>query len=116
MRSQESHGGWRMEEERLLFAQIEAGRKENQPLKAIFAQVAAATGRKPNSVRNYYYARVKEQDLQTQALHVGAFVPFGQDDPEKKPCSMIARTELIEETLKEALEGRQIQPVIRGHQ
>ena len=44
------------------------------------------------------------------------FVPFGQDDPEKKPCSMIARTELIEETLKEALEGRQIQPVIRGHQ
>lgn len=80
MRSQESHGGWRMEEERLLFAQIEAGRKENQPLKAIFAQVAAATGRKPNSVRNYYYARVKEQDLQTQALHVGAFVPFGQDE------------------------------------
>lgn len=56
------------------------GRKENQPLKAIFAQVAAATGRKPNSVRNYYYARVKEQDLQTQALHVGAFVPFGQDE------------------------------------
>lgn len=34
----------------------------------------------PNSVRNYYYARVKEQDLQTQALHVGAFVPFGQDE------------------------------------
>ena len=31
-------------------------------------------------MRNYYYARVKEQDLQTQALHVGAFVPFGQDE------------------------------------
>ena len=44
------------------------------------------------------------------------FVPFGQDDPAKKPNSMIARTELIEDTLKEALEGRQIQPVIRGHQ
>lgn len=42
------------------------------------------------------------------------FVPFGQDDPVKKPCSMIARTSLIEETLKEALEGRQIQPVIQG--
>ena len=44
------------------------------------------------------------------------FVPFGQDDPAKKPNSMIARTELIEDTLKEALEGRQIQPVIRGWQ
>ena len=44
------------------------------------------------------------------------FVPFGQDDPVKKPSSMIARTGLIEDTLKEALEGRQIQPVIRGCQ
>ena len=42
------------------------------------------------------------------------FVPFGQDDPVKKPSSMIARTGLIENTLKEALEGRQIQPVIQG--
>lgn len=42
------------------------------------------------------------------------FVPFGQDDPVKKPCSMTARTGLIEDTLKEALEGRQIQPVIQG--
>lgn len=42
------------------------------------------------------------------------FVPFGQDDPVKKPNSMIAKTKLIENTLKEALEGRQIQPVIQG--
>ena len=42
------------------------------------------------------------------------FVPFGQDDPVKKPTSMIAHTGLIEDTLKEALEGRQIQPVIQG--
>lgn len=41
------------------------------------------------------------------------FVPFGQDNPVKKPNSMIARTHLIPETLGEALEGRQIQPVIR---
>lgn len=42
------------------------------------------------------------------------FVPFSQDNPEKKPNSMIARTELIEDTLKAALDGRQIQPVIWG--
>lgn len=40
------------------------------------------------------------------------FVPFGQDDPVKKPTSMIAHTELIPETLELALEGKQIQPVI----
>lgn len=40
------------------------------------------------------------------------FVPFGQDNPDKKPASMIARTEQIIPTLKLALEGRQIQPVI----
>lgn len=78
MRQQESHTGWSGAEESLLFRQIEKGRAENLPLKSIFEQVAAATGRKPNSVRNYYYARVKEQDLKDKALHVGAFVPFDE--------------------------------------
>lgn len=40
------------------------------------------------------------------------FVPFGQDDPEKKPNSMIAHTELLIPSLEAALEGRQYQPVI----
>lgn len=40
------------------------------------------------------------------------FIPFGQDDPEKKPNSMIARTELLIPSLEAALEGRQYQPVI----
>ncbi|MEY8354547.1 dipicolinate synthase subunit B [Lachnospiraceae bacterium 54-53] len=40
------------------------------------------------------------------------FVPFGQDDPVKKPNSMIAHTNLIADTLEYALEGKQIQPVI----
>ena len=42
------------------------------------------------------------------------FVPFGQDNPEKKPNSMIARTQLIPKALEAALEGRQLQPVIRA--
>lgn len=78
MRQQEGRAGWSTAEENLLFTQIEAGREENLPLKTVFERVAAATGRRPNSVRNYYYARVKEQDLQDKALHVGAFVPFDE--------------------------------------
>ena len=42
------------------------------------------------------------------------FVPFGQDNQEKKPNSMIARTQLLPEDLEAALEGRQLQPVIRA--
>lgn len=42
------------------------------------------------------------------------FVPFGQDDCIKKPNSMISHTNLIVETLENALEGKQLQPVIRS--
>ena len=40
------------------------------------------------------------------------FVPFGQDDPEKKSNSLIARFGLIVPTIELALEGKQIQPVL----
>ena len=40
------------------------------------------------------------------------FVPFGQDDPLKKPTSMVADFTQIPQTLKAALEGRQIQPIL----
>lgn len=40
------------------------------------------------------------------------FVPFGQDNCVGKPNSMIAHTDLIVTTLEEALEGKQLQPVI----
>ena len=42
------------------------------------------------------------------------FVPFGQDNYHKKPNSMIAHTQLIPETIQQALQGKQIQPVIRS--
>lgn len=41
------------------------------------------------------------------------FVPFGQDDPEKKPCSLMADFARIGETVGAALQGRQLQPVLR---
>lgn len=40
------------------------------------------------------------------------FIPFGQDDPEKKPNSMVARMESLMETVEYALEAKQIQPII----
>ncbi len=40
------------------------------------------------------------------------FVPFGQDDPIGKPASLVADFAKITEALREALEGRQLQPVL----
>ncbi len=40
------------------------------------------------------------------------FVPFGQDNPIKKPHSMIADVDLLIPALKAALEHRQYQPVV----
>lgn len=42
------------------------------------------------------------------------FVPFGQDNYEKKHNSMIAHIEKIPETIEAALQGRQLQPVIKS--
>ena len=40
------------------------------------------------------------------------FVPFRQDDPEKKPASAVARFELLPESANLALRRRQIQPIL----
>jgi dipicolinate synthase subunit B len=42
------------------------------------------------------------------------FVPFGQDSPHVKPRSLVAHFELCGETVAAALEGRQLQPLLRG--
>lgn len=41
------------------------------------------------------------------------FIPFGQDDPKKKPNSMIAHVELLIPSIEAALAGKQYQPIIR---
>lgn len=42
------------------------------------------------------------------------FVPFEQDDPTGKPRSLVAVMEKIPQTLKAAIHGNQIQPIIIG--
>ena len=58
--------------------------------------------------------------LSNNAKNVGAllnakhiyFVPFGQDDAERKPNSLIADMGRIPEALAAALEGKQLQPLL----
>lgn len=41
------------------------------------------------------------------------FVPFGQDDPIKKPTSLVADFSLVADAAQAALKGRQLQPLLR---
>ena len=40
------------------------------------------------------------------------FVPFGQDNYKSKPNSMIAKMELLPDTIELAMRGKQIQPIL----
>ena len=60
--------------------------------------------------------------LSASAASIGAllprryiyFVPFGQDDPERKPTSLVADFSLVADAAQAALEGRQLQPLLLG--
>lgn len=41
------------------------------------------------------------------------FVPFRQDDPVKKPNSLQADFDLLDESVQAALQGRQLQPILK---
>ena len=41
------------------------------------------------------------------------FVPLSQDDPSNKPSSLVSHFDLVDETLQQALLGKQIQPIFR---
>jgi len=79
-----SHTGWSEEEDALLFAEAEKARNQCAPLKAVFESIARQTGRQPNSIRNYYYARVKQGGPDGNCMpHNPAFVPFTQQEAEE---------------------------------
>ena len=42
------------------------------------------------------------------------FVPFGQDDCQGKPASLVARFDLVPDTIEAACRGAQLQPVLLG--
>lgn len=43
------------------------------------------------------------------------FVPFGQDNPYKKPTSLVANMDLLVPAVESALLEKQVQPVIIPH-
>ena len=68
--------GWTAEETNTLFAEAHAADLEGRPIKSVFDKVAHMTGRKPNSIRNYYYLKLKEEGSAART----SFVPFLEEE------------------------------------
>jgi len=70
--------GWSENENKLLWETADEAQQQGLPLKAVFEQIARQTGRRPNSIRNYYYAQVRtREDGHAPAAR---FVPFTQPE------------------------------------
>ena len=70
--------GWSESENKLLWETADEAQQQGLPLKAVFEQIALKTGRRPNSIRNYYYAQVRTRE--DGQAHAARFVPFTQDE------------------------------------
>ncbi|MBQ8505832.1 MAG: hypothetical protein IJ466_00115 [Clostridia bacterium] len=70
--------GWSESENKLLWETADEAQQQGLPLKAVFEQIARQTGRRPNSIRNYYYAQVRTRE--DGANHTARFVPFTQPE------------------------------------
>ena len=57
-----AHGGWHEDEIDQLWRQIQAANESGQPLRSVFERMGETLGRKPNSVRNYYYMQMRPRD------------------------------------------------------
>lgn len=92
--------GWSDSESERLWEEVRSIREQGLPLKSAFENMAAYTGRKPNSIRNYYYAKVKEcaGDILSEK---GAFTPFTSEEIE----------ELIEKVLSAQAQGMSVRGI-----
>ena len=57
-----THNGWSREEADLLLKEVREASEKGAPLRAVFERMGEELGRKPNSVRNYYYMQLRDQD------------------------------------------------------
>lgn len=70
------HGGWQKQEIDTLQKHLSEAEQTGESLRSVFDRAAAELGRKPNSIRNFYYAQ-----LRTQSEDAGRALPFETFSP-----------------------------------
>lgn len=93
--------GWSDYENRLLWETADEAQQQGLPLKAVFEKISERTGRRPNSIRNYYYAQVRGREDGQE--HAARFVPFTQDEVDK----------LMESVLRARAQGQSVRACLQ---
>ena len=57
--TQSLRGGWQKDEVEKLWQEVTRAAEEGTPLRGVFEKMGQQLGRKPNSVRNYYYMQLR---------------------------------------------------------
>ena len=93
--------GWSDYENRLLWETADEAQQQGLPLKAVFERISEKTGRRPNSIRNYYYAQVRMRE--GDGGHSARFIPFTQDEVD----------ELMEKVLRARSAGQSVRSCLQ---
>lgn len=95
------HSGWSEEENKLLWETADEAQVKGLPLKQVFDRIAEQTGRRPNSIRNYYYAQVRQRE--GSQAPAPRFVPFAENEVE----------ELVEQVLRARAQGHSVRSCLQ---
>ena len=77
MKPHPGRAGWQEAETARLFSAVEEANASGRPLRSVFETLSGDLGRKPNSIRNYYYACLRQQP---DAARSPAFRPFTPEE------------------------------------
>ena len=76
------HGGWQKQEIDALRQSIEAAEQSGESLRSVFDRMSRQLGRKPNSIRNFYYAQVRAEQGEGGARAM-PFETFSKEEVER---------------------------------
>ena len=82
------HGGWQKHEIDALVSSIDAAAKTGESLRSVFDRMGQELGRRPNSIRNFYYAQIRAQS-DTGAGRALPFETFSSGEVEQLVRSVL---------------------------
>lgn len=97
------HGGWQKHEIEALERAIGEAERQGESLRSAFERLSEELGRKPNSIRNFYYAQIREKDAPPQG-RAAAFETFTPEEVER----------LIESVLAARAQGTSVRACVRS--
>ena len=96
------HGGWKQQEIDALQESIAAAEERGESLRSVFEKMSNQLGRRPNSIRNFYYAQLRTgQD--GESTRAAPFETFAPDEVEK----------LVEDVITARAQGMSVRACVR---